>query len=55
MCALHLICCFVDVHEYVDYDDYDELSWHIYVYISVVILLFNNVILTPSACVYVHL
>ena len=25
MCALHLICCFVDVHEYVDYDDYDEL------------------------------
>ena len=28
VCALHLICCFADVHEYVDYDDYDELCWH---------------------------
>ena len=27
VCALHLICCYVDVHEYIDFDDYDELCW----------------------------
>ena len=26
VCALHLMCCFVDVHEFVDHnDDFDEL------------------------------
>ena len=57
VCVLHLMCCFVDVREFVDFDDDDELCWHvcnIIILYSVVILLFNNVILTPSACVYVH-
>ena len=58
VCALRLMCCFVDVHELLIMMSMMNCVGicGIYLrYISVVILLFNNVILTPSACVYVHL